>query len=413
MKKIICFVLTIIFILSVAGCSTPSVDEKSLTVGIKPSEVERKNFDGDFTKIYADFAVESFKNFYDKENNSVICPVSVMLALSMAANGAEGETLEEMKNVLTDGMEIDALNENLYVMSKYLTEGDNSMDIAKSVWIRDEEIQIQVNEEFLQTAVDYYKAQVFKEPFNQQTVTDINNWVKEKTEGMIKGIIDSIENDVIMYLINAVTFDAEWEKIYFNTDIIDKTFYNSDGSQTEREFMRSDEWKHIRYKGSEGFIKDYKDEKFSFVALLPPANMKIDEFIQSMDGASLTDALENYQEKSFTAYMPKFSCEYEIELKEPLINMGMERAFDSGNAQFEKMCVSTSGNVYIGRVLHKTFICVDEKGTKAGAATAVEIKNEMAAEMTGEIVLDRPFVYLIIDNETGIPLFMGQILNLN
>lgn len=149
MKKIICFVLTIIFILSVAGCSTPSVDEKSLTVGIKPSEVERKNFDGDFTKIYADFAVESFKNFYDKENNSVICPVSVMLALSMAANGAEGETLEEMKNVLTDGMEIDALNENLYVMSKYLTEGDNSMDIANSVWIRDEENQIQVKEEFL------------------------------------------------------------------------------------------------------------------------------------------------------------------------------------------------------------------------------------------------------------------------
>ena len=109
--------------------------------------------------------------------------------------------------------------------------------------------------------------------------------------------------------------------------------------------------------------------------------------------------------------MPKFSSEYETELKEPLIDMGMERAFDSGKAEFEKMCTSTRGNVYINRVVHKTFINVDEKGTTAGAVTMAETNDE-GAILGKEVKLDRPFLYFIIDNETGIPLFMGKILNL-
>ena len=217
---------------------------------------------------------------------------------------------------------------------------------------------------------------------------------------MIEKILDEIDIDTVMYLINAITFEAQWERIYYDTEIYEGTFYNSDGSEAQREFMYSEENKYISLNGAEGFIKDYKEGKFSFAALLPPENMEIDEFIEGLEGDALLNAFKNYENEPVVVNMPKFSSEYEIELKEPLIDMGMVRAFDSGKAEFEKMCTSTRGNVYINRVVHKTFINVDEKGTTAGAVTMVEANDE-GAILGKEVKLDRPFLYFIIDNETG------------
>lgn len=407
-KKLICLCLAVFIVFGLSGCGN-AADYRDLTVDINPKEVQGKEADEEFLKAYGDFAVESFKNFTENDENAMISPVSVMLALALTANGAEGKTLEEMKKVLAEGIDTESLNEYLYSVSEYLTEGESSMRIANSVWFRDEENLIQVKEDFLQTAADYYGAQIFKEPFDQQTVDDINGWVKENTGGMIDKILDEIDIDTIMYLINAITFEAEWERIYYDDEIFDGIFSNSDGTESEREFMRSEENKYINYNGADGFIKDYKGGKFSFAALLPPEGESLESFIQSMEGEGLTETFNNYQSEQVFVTMPKFSCEYEAELKEPLIGMGMEQAFDSGKAQFGKMCQSTAGNVYISNVVHKTFINVDERGTTAGAATMVEIKNEGALETGKEVCLDRPFVYFIIDRERGMPLFIGQI----
>lgn len=414
MKKLICLLMTAVLLCGFSGCGNTKDDykDKDLTSDINPQQVQGKTADVDFEKAYGDFAVEGFKNFTDRDKNAMISPVSIMLALSMTANGAEGETLEEMKAVLAEGMDIESLNQYLYALSQKLTEGDSSMSIANSVWFRDEENRLQVKQGFLQTAADYYSAQIFKEPFNQQTVEDINSWVKANTDGMIEKILDEITPDTIMYLINAITFEAEWDRIYYDSEIFNGTFNNSDGSKADREFMRSEENKYITYNGAQGFIKDYKGEKISFAALLPPDGESIEEFIDGMDGEGLIEAFNNYQNEYVLTSMPKFSCEYEAELREPLISMGMDRAFDSGKAQFGNMCVSTAGNVYINRVVHKTFINVDEKGTTAGAATMVEANDEGAVLDSKEVILDRPFVYFIIDSETGIPLFMGKIVNL-
>lgn len=409
MKRIDCLFMAVTLLLGLTACE--SSEKKDLTSDINPQQVQGKKTDESFERIYADFAVKSFKNFTDKEKNSMISPVSIMLALSMTANGAEGETLEEMKNLLAEGMGTEELNQYLYALSEKLTQGESAMKIANSVWFRDDENRLQVNEDFLQTVADYYNAQIFKEPFNQQTLNDINNWVKKNTDGMIEKILDEIDIDTVMYLINAITFEAQWERIYYDTEIYKGTFYNSDGSEAQREFMYSEENKYISLNGAEGFIKDYKGGNFSFAALLPPENLEIDEFIESLDGEALLNAFKNYEDELVVVNMPKFSGEYETELKEPLIDMGMERAFDSGKAEFEKMCTSTRGNVYINRVVHKTFINVDEKGTTAGAVTMVEANDE-GAILGKEVKLDRPFLYFIIDNETGIPLFMGKILNL-
>lgn len=407
MKRAVCLFMAVILLLGLTACEDSK--DKDLTSDIKPQQVQGKEADESFEKIYADFALESFRNFTDKEKNSMISPLSVMLALSMTANGAEGETLEEMKEVLAKGLETEELNKYLYTLSEKLTQGKSAMKIANSVWFRDDGNRLQVNEEFLQTASDYYRAQIFKEPFDQQTLNDINSWVSENTDGMIDKILDEIDADTVMYLINAITFEAEWEKIYKDSEIFDGTFYNYDGSESEREFMYSEESKYIKINGAEGFIKDYKGGNFSFAALLPNENTDIDEFMESIEGEDLLNAFTNYENEFVIVNLPKFSCEYEAELKEPLIEMGIERAFDAAKAEFEKMCTSSRGNVYINRVVHKTYINVDERGTAAGAVTMAEANDE-GAMLGKEINLNRPFVYFIIDNETGMPLFMGKIV---
>lgn len=414
LKRGFCFLMGIIILFSLSGCSRTEQKDEGLTAGITPAKVQEKEADDDFIKVYADFAVKSFRNFTDGEKNSMISPISVMLALSMAANGAQGETLEEMKEVLASGMDVEKLNQYLHTLSEKLTQGESSMGISNSMWIRDEEnsVQVEVNRDFLQVLSDYYSAQVFKEPFNGETVDKINNWVFENTDGVIKNMIDEIDERTIIYLINAVTFNAEWENIYYDTAIFNGMFHNSDNTDVETKFMYSQENKYISYNGAKGFIKDYKGGSFSFAALLPPEDVTLDEFIKNMEGEALIEAIKGYETESVLVYMPKFSCEYEIELSSMLKNMGMERAFDGEKAQFEKMCSTTGGNVYIGQVLHKTFINVDERGTTAGAAAMVEIKNEGAA-LGEEVNLNRPFIYFIIDNDTGIPLFMGKVLNLN
>lgn len=414
LKRGFCFLMGIIILFSLSGCAGTEQKDEGLTAGITPAKVQEREADGDFIKAYADFAVKSFKNFTDGEKNSMISPISVMVALSMAANGAEGETLEEMKEVLAPGMDVEKLNQYLHTLSQKLTQGESSMGISNSMWIRDEEnsVQVEVNRNFLQVLSDYYSAQVFKEPFNGETVDKINNWVFESTDGVIKNMIDEIDERTIIYLINAVTFNAEWENIYYDTAIFNGMFHNSDNTEIETKFMYSQENKYISYNGAKGFIKDYKGGSFSFAALLPPEDVTLDEFIKNMEGEALIEAIKGYETESVLVYMPKFSCEYEIELSSMLKNMGMERAFDGEKAQFEKMCSTTGGNVYIGQVLHKTFINVDERGTTAGAAAMVEIKNEGAA-LGEEVNLNRPFIYFIIDNDTGIPLFMGKVLNLN
>lgn len=170
MKRIACLFMAVTLLLGLTACE--SGEKKDLTSDINPQQVKGKETDESFEKIYADFAVKSFKNFTDKEKNSMISPVSIMLALSMTANGAEGETLEEMKNLLAEGLETEELNQYLYALSEKLTQGESAMKIANSVWFRDDENRLQVNEDFLQTAADYYNAQIFKEPFNQQTLNE-------------------------------------------------------------------------------------------------------------------------------------------------------------------------------------------------------------------------------------------------
>jgi serpin B len=369
----------------------------------EPEGMEIQNSD------LADFAVRLFKASEENGKNTLISPLSVLCALAMTANGAKGETRAQMESVL--GMSAEELNFYIYSYMKNLPQGEKyKLSLANSIWFTDDE-RFTVNQDFLQTNADYYGADIFKAPFNKQTCKDINTWVKNKTDGMIPEILDEIPAEAIMYLVNALAFDAEWAEIYKETAVNDGIFTKEDGAKQSVTFMYGEESRYLEDEKATGFIKYYKDGKYAFVALLPNEGVSVSEYVASLDGESLSKMLGSAEIVPVNTCIPKFETEYEVEMSEILKEMGMPDAFDSDKADFTGLGTSSVGNIYISRVIHKTFISVDEKGTKAGAATAVEVAPGAAppAEEPKSVILDRPFLYFIVDTRLGLPVFAGAM----
>jgi serpin B len=408
--------LLIILLINITACSAnaPKVEAEDLMKGIKPNDIQGKEVDARFINSASDFTTQLFKKSFDNQKNTLVSPISVMLALSMTANGAEGDTLTQMERVLGKDITIDELNEYLYYYANNLPNEEKSKQlIANSIWFRDDENRLVIEEEFLQTNADYYKAEIYKSPFNDQTLDDINNWVQINTDGMIDKIIDEIADDTVMYLINAIVFDAEWKVVYNKGDIYQGDFTAIDGRKHSTEFMVSGESLYLDDGSATGFIKPYYNNKYSFVALLPNEGIAIENYIENLTGEGLLKTIRSPEMTVVNATVPKFSYEYEITLNDILISMGISDGFKPKNANFTRMGRSSRGNIYIGEVLHKTFISLDELGTKAGAVTKVEMKDESAAMDMKTVKLDRPFVYAIIDNSTKLPIFIGTLMDLN
>lgn len=379
---------------------------------IKPEFIPGKASDEKFIQNTADFTIELFKNSLNPKGNSLVSPISILFALAMTANGAHDNTLSEMEQVLSKDFSIDSLNEYLSYYKKHLpNENKSKIEIANSIWFRDDKNRLTVEQSFLQKNANYYEAEIYKSPFNEDTLTDINKWVALKTDGMIDKILDQIDDDAVVFLINAIVFDAEWKKVYNKNDIYEGQFNAIDGTKQSTEFMRSEESIYLDDGHGKGFIKPYFGDKYSFAALLPNENITIDDYITGLTGEDLLRTFKDAQQATIYADIPKFSYEYEIKLNDILIDLGMVDAFQVDAANFTKMAHSNRGNIYIGEVLHKTFITLDELGTKAGAVTKVEMRDESSPMDAIFITLDRPFVYAIIDNSTMLPVFIGTVVN--
>lgn len=398
--------------LNLSGCALP-VKATDLMKDVTPNSVEPlTDLSGGRAEL-TDFAVRLFKAANAEGKNTLISPLSVLCALSMTANGAKGETREQMEDVL--GMSVEELNIYIYSYMKSLaSEGKNKLSLANSIWFTDDE-RFSVNEEFLQTNADYYGASAYKTPFDNSTLKDINNWVKQKTDGMIPEILDRIPAEAIMYLVNALAFDAEWQKVYEKHQVRDGEFTKEDGSKQDVEMMYGTEGRYLADGKAQGFIKHYKGGQYAFAALLPNEGISVEEYINSLDGEALAAMLANAEAATVETAIPKFKTEYGVEMSDILKAMGMTLAFDGANADFSGLGGSGAGNISIGSVLHKTYIEVGAQGTKAAAVTVVEMVGEAAVEIPDEIkkvYLDRPFVYMLIDCENNIPFFIGSVMEI-
>ncbi len=343
-----------------------------------------------------------------KEENMMISPLSVITALGMTANGAKNETLSQLESAI--GLDLATLN---MFLSSYLDTFPNGdgyrLTPANSVWYRDTE-SLHVEPDFLQNMNFHLNADVYPEAFDDSTCEKINEWVYMNTDGMIKKLLDEIPTDVVMYLINALAFDSEWAEEYKDTAVHENTFTTASGIEQSVDMMYSEESRYLRSDDALGFLKFYKDEKYAFVGILPNEGITLDDYIADLTPGKLTDMLGTVYGDEINARLPKFEAEYSVTMNDQLKSMGITDLFDSASCDLSGMAQSDAGNIYVSRVLHKTFISVDEKGTKAAAVTAVECTAEsISISEPINIWLDRPFLYMIVEWENRVPVFIGTV----
>ena len=229
---------------------------------------------------------------------------------------------------------------------------------------------------------------------------------------MIKEMVKMIDPNIIMYLFNALVFDAKWA-VEFDLSYDDK-FNNYDESSSTIKMLSSTESTYIEGSGFKGFTKDYKDSKYSFVALLPDEGKDIYDFIDTLNGEGWLNIWNNRNTKSeVIVKMPEFKYELEMNLNDTLKGMGMVDMFSPDSANFSKLGRSTD-NLYCSLVKQKVFIELNRTGTRAAAITQIEISSGSRLKQPKlMVILDRPFVYALVDNSTGLPLFVGAVTHLD
>ncbi|MBO7218034.1 MAG: serine protease, partial [Clostridia bacterium] len=234
--------LVLLIAISLCGCNS-DIKVRNLMQNIKPSTALSPNNIRPQNVRMTDFALRLFRATEKKNENTLISPLSVISALGMTANGAEKETLLQMEAVF--GMTSDELN--LYLngyMKKLPYDEQYKLSLANSIWFN-EDARFTVNTDFLQRNADYYGADVFEAAFDRETLRDINNWVKKNTDGMIPKILDEIPDFAVMYLVNALAFEAEWSEIYEKHQVRSGDFIKADGTKQKVEFMYGSEWNYL------------------------------------------------------------------------------------------------------------------------------------------------------------------------
>jgi len=351
----------------------------------------------------------------EEGENVLLSPASLAFALTVAENGASGDTLSQMEEYTNGGIPVEDMNRLLnYTSYKLNNAKDVKWGVANSLWFNDNGT-CELEDEFVRKAIEFYDAEIFKKEFEPSIVSDINSWVYKKTNKMIDNVINDFSSDAMLFIVNAIAFEGEWEEQYLNEAVMEhQKFTNANGTETECVQLISTENRYFELGEGIGFIKPYKGGEYSFVGILPDEGVSTEEYIKGLveNGEDFSEAVRNAEYGEVVVYLPEFENDYKNdEMKEIYKKMGMDLPFNKEKAEFKGIFTNDeTSQVWIGQIIHKTHIEVDRQGTKAAAATVVEMdKCEACISPIDPVFinLDRPFVYAIVDNETGVPVFLG------
>lgn len=360
------------------------------------------------------FGLKFFRtiNTINEDQNVFLSPLSVSMALGMTLNGAREQTRADMERTLElSGMSDAEMNEAYRGLIDLLSEIDPKVtfDLANSIWYRN---GFQVEQEFVDVNREYFDAEVREEDFSDPATVDlINGWVEDKTNGKIDQIIEQIDGTVIMYLINAIYFKGTWQYAFDQSKTGNSQFFLKNGDpvtvpmmaqQAALPYFETDELQVVDLP--------YGNGQYSMTVFLPRNSASIDTLIATLDQETWDSWTSNLAPEEILLYLPRFKLElmYEKEMKEALTALGMGIAF-SGAADFTG--IRKSGGIFISRVIHKTFVEVDEEGTEAAAVTAVELRESAGGSTVKIMRVDRPFVFTIREHHSGTILFIGKVNN--
>ncbi len=398
------FAYLLIVPLMFCSCSRTEDVKPISEVSIHPKTLQVVNADNQF-------GFEIFKLIntnVEADQNVFISPTSISIALAMAYNGANGATQTAMADVLNkSGLSSTEINETYKALINDLVMADQDVKlaIANSVWYRN---TVAIEQEFISANENYYDALVSPLDFSDPlSVNIINNWVANNTNNKIDKIIDGISPTDIMYLINAIYFKGTWKYEFDPVLSSDMQFHPTNGSSYLTSFMQQKaDIKSIDNEQVQGIELPYGEGDYSMVILLPQEGNNIEDL-----SASFT--LENWMEwqsqfqlvNEMNIFIPKFKFEFKKHLVPELDDMGMGIAF-TDQADFSG--ISSSLNLVITDVLHKTYVEVNEEGTEAAAVTSITFGTTSAGP-SNTFLANRPFLFIIKENTTNALVFIGKL----
>lgn len=389
-----------------SGCQKEMVDEGPNTPNIRPLTVQEQKT----VTSSNDFAFRSFAELSKAEEaeNIFISPLSISMALTMAFNGADGETKQAIGRTL--GFE-EASDEDINKSFKDLIALLQGIDrkviftSANSLWHSN---LVRLQAPFIKTNKEYFNATVQGLDFaSPASVGQINSWVKNSTNNKIDKILDEIKRDQVLFLINAIYFKGTWTYPFDKNLTKPGQFLLENGSSVTHDFMTMKKGEYLHYRDNTVDLIDlpYGNEQYSMTIVMPSGENSVQSIIPQLSPANLSRWLADGRKVSWELQMPKFKMEYEEELNAMLIDLGMGVAF-SGGADFSRM-VEGHNNLAISQVKHKTFVEVNEEGTEAAAVTSVGIE---LTSMPASYRVDRPFVFMIREKSSGAILFIGKLM---
>lgn len=355
------------------------------------------------------FAIDIFKKVAENAGtgeNLIISPLSISVALSMTLNGANGETRNAMLQALrTEGLSPEVINESYEMLIDALLSVDKRVliNIANSVWT---EKDFAAKKQFTDILTKYYDAEARQFDINDPGApAKINSWIDDKTNGLIREMISSLDPNTVMLLINAIYFKGQWNSQFDKSKTVNETFNTPSASPSVPMMKQTHEFKAFR--GSNFMLAEFPYGQGNYVmdVILPDEQNGLSNIIRDLTGESFTDMIQKLHTQEINLSFPRFKYGYKKQLNDILSGMGMGIAFIPGLADFSNI---SDFQLYINRVLHQAFIETNEEGTEAAAATVVEIGLTSAPAIL-VLKLDHPFMYVIRETSTNSIIFMGRV----
>lgn len=335
----------------------------------------------------------------DKDANLAVSPYSAGVALSMLAEGAEGQTRAEFNK---------ALNDCLFKSEDLGGNDKITVNSVNSLWIDDD---FSVRNRYVNLMQKDFDALVTTLSFGDPaTVKAINNWCSEHTNGKITEIIDDLSSGDVMVLVNALYFKAPWLNPFDEHMTSSAKFHGSKSVSDVEMMARKAYMNYAEYNGCQLVELPYEGGRYAMYVLLPPEDMDINELIGYLSQESYDAAMNSLQSKEVLLKMPKVKVETSLLLNQSLQHMGIRTAF-TGAADFKG--ISEMGPLSLGLVKQKCYVEISEKGTEAAAVTSAQIRmTALRPPQYMRMTVDRPYLFFVTDKQESNILFAGRIMNL-
>ena len=399
MKKIFCIIAMATTIVSCGTTTQGTQSTTQLTASDRETASETNKFS---LKLFAHIYKEEKGN-----DNYCLSPLSASWALSMAANGASGATRDQMYATLgfsaNDAEKINAYQQKTIKRLSSLDPKRVTMNIANSMWVNE---NFKIKKGFEKSNTQFYDATINNIKFDQSAAKAINDWCAQKTEGKISEIIKEIDPMAQLYLINAIHFNGRWTTVFHKERTKEEEFTKESGEKIKVQMMHQNT--KIPYYEDENIqmaAKPFGDEYYEMLFILPREGVTMDRCVELLE-ENLDTWNKAREKKEVNLSVPRYKANYGTSLKKTLQSMGMSDAFTSGKANFSALSKEA---LFIGDVLQKTFVKVDEEGAEAAAVTSVSLMATAAGPpQPKKMVLNRPFIYIIRERGAGNILFIGK-----